>query len=177
MTPFETALRETLGIEGGFVNDPADLGGATNWGITEEVARRHGYAGDMRELPLATAMAIYRADYWDANRLEDIARYDERVAVEVFDTGVNMGVRMAAQFLQRALNALNRGQTLFGDLAVDGAIGPATLGALAHLGRPLDKETLLKMLNALQGARYIELCEARETNERFVRGWFRRVHG
>ncbi|EJY0890163.1 hypothetical protein OE991_005197, partial [Escherichia coli] len=41
---------EVLGKEGGYVNHPDDKGGPTKWGITEKVARAHGYRGDMRDL-------------------------------------------------------------------------------------------------------------------------------
>ena len=49
---------------------------------------------------------------------------------ELFDTGVNMGPNVASAFLQRALNALNRGARDYPDLAVDGRIGAATLAAI-----------------------------------------------
>jgi lysozyme family protein len=172
---FQKAIKETLGFEGGFVEDPADPGGATNWGITEEVARYHGYRGEMSDLPQSKAIEIYYKDYWYKNDLHSIAKYDERIALELFDTGVNMGTGTAAKFLQRALNCLNREGSLFSNLNVDGIIGYATVSVLSKLGRQRDKNTLLKMLNVLQGARYIELCEKKETNERFVRGWFKRV--
>ncbi|MEN9903419.1 MAG: Bordetella virus, partial [Pseudomonadota bacterium] len=66
---FDAAIADLLGIEGGFSDDPADSGGATRYGITEAVARRHGYTGPMREMPSDLARAIYRADYWDAQQL------------------------------------------------------------------------------------------------------------
>jgi lysozyme family protein len=50
--------------EGRYVNHPDDRGGATCYGITESVARAHGYAGGMRNLPRAEAAAIYRRLYW-----------------------------------------------------------------------------------------------------------------
>lgn len=172
---FQKAIKETLGFEGGFVDDPADPGGATNWGVTEEVARKHGYNGDMRNFPQSKAIQVYKIDYWYKNNLQDIAKYDEEIALELFDTGVNMGIRTAGKFFQRALNCLNREETLFHNLDIDGIVGSNTVNVLTKLGRKQDKNTLLKMLNALQGAKYIELCEKKETNERFVRGWFRRV--
>jgi len=105
---FAEALAETLGSEGGFSDDPADSGGATRYGITEAVARRHGYAGPMRELPAALARDIYRADYWDVQQLDAIALLSRAVARELFDTGVNMGIAQAGEFLQMSLNAFNR---------------------------------------------------------------------
>ena len=50
-----------IAVEGGYVNDPNDAGGATNHGVTEQVAREHGYAGAMQSLPKGMAQEIYIA--------------------------------------------------------------------------------------------------------------------
>ena len=92
----------------------------------------------------------------------------------MFDTGVNMGPAVAAGFLQRALNALNRGASDYPDLALDAAIGPKTLAALdAFLDRrgPPGETVLLKAVEALQGERYLRLAEHRPANEAFLYGW------
>lgn len=172
---FDIAVADILGIEGDFSDDPADSGGKTRFGITEAVARRHGYTGSMRALPVALAKGIYRADYWDAQNLNAVAMLSRRIAWELFDTGVNMGTSQAGEFLQMSLNAFNRQATDYPDIEVDGAIGSATLDALAAFlkRRGKDGETvLLRALNALQGAAYIELAERRDKDERFVFGWF-----
>ena len=92
---------------------------------------------------------------------------------ELFDTGVNMGPPVAASFLQRALNALNRGATDYPDIVVDGRIGPATLEALDRFlaTRPAGGEVLVKAVEALQGERYLSLAERRPANEAFLYGW------
>ena len=162
-------------IEGGYTDHASDLGGATNYGITEAVARKNGYEGDMRDLPLELAYSIYKKDYWDVNRLSEIELISPSIAKEVADTGVNMGVKVAAKFLQRSLNALNLKGKIYKDLATDGIIGSMTIKALelylAHRGNQ-GELVLLRMLNCLQGARYIEITEAREANEDFIFGWF-----
>lgn len=172
---FAEALVEVFGIEGGFSDDPADSGGATRYGITEAVARRHGYTGPMRELPPELARDIYRADYWDAQQLDAVALLSRPIAFELFDTGINMGTSQSGEFLQMSLNAFNRQAADYDDVEVDGEIGTRTLEALAAFlaHRKRDGETvILRALNALQGAAYIELAERREKDERFVFGWF-----
>lgn len=172
---FDLAVAETLGIEGDYSDDPADSGGKTRFGITEATARAHGYTGHMNAIPVATAKDIYRAGYWDAQSLDTVAMLSRPVAWELFDTGVNMGISQAGEFLQMSLNAFNRQATDYPDVEVDGDIGPATLDALEAFlrRRGADGETvLLRALNALQGAAYIELAERREKDERFVFGWF-----
>lgn len=178
LTPFESAVARTLGIEGGYSNNPNDRGGATCWGVTEAVARADGYAGAMAALTKARALDIYRRLYWDRVGLDWVAAADPTIAAECFDTGVNMGVTVAVTFLQRVLNALNRQAQDYADLRLDGVAGPATTAALRGLltRRGIaGRQAVLVYLNALQGARYIELAETRPANESFVFGWAVRV--
>ena len=160
--------------EGGYVHHPADRGGPTRWGITEGVARARGWTGDMRGFPREEAVAIYRRLYWVRPRFDRVADAVPLIAAELFDTGINMGPKVAVGFLQRALNALNRGATDYPDMALDGRIGPATLTALdAFLARrkPGGETVLLKAIEALQGERYVALAETRHANEAFLYGW------
>ena len=160
--------------EGGYVDNPADKGGPTCFGITEAVARAHGYAGPMRLLPRSEAAAIYTRLYWLRPRLDEVAKRSARVAAELFDTVVNMGPAVAITFLQRALTALNRNGKDYPDLTPDGRVGPTTLGALDAFmkQRGTSGETvLLRALEALQGERYLRLAERRPANEAFLYGW------
>ncbi|MBX9816072.1 MAG: hypothetical protein K2X76_15345 [Sphingomonas sp.] len=177
-TPFERAVAHTLGIEGGYSDHPSDRGGKTNWGITQQVARDFGYQGPMEALPKSTALDIYRKLYWERIGLDWVAQVDEQIALEVFDTGVNQGVGYAVRYLQRVLNALNRQGRDYPDLAIDGSAGPKTRDAMRALYRvrgAAGRQVLLTYLNALQGARYIDLAEARQANEDFIFGWAQRV--
>ena len=163
-----------LAREGGYTNNPADRGGETNFGITVAVARANGYNGPMRSLPLATARAVYRRLYWLRPHFDAIAIRAPRIAAELFDTGVNMGPPVAAAFLQRALNALNRGASDYPDVPIDGRIGDVTLAALtAFLTRrgAGGEHILLRAVEALQGERYVALAESRPANEVFLYGW------
>ncbi len=161
--------------EGGFVSHPDDRGGATRFGITEAVARAHGYDGAMARLPREEAAAIYRRLYWLRPRFDEVAARSPRIASELFDTGANMGPAVAVTFLQRALTALNRNGKDFADLVPDGRIGPRTLAALdAFLGirgKASGEAVLLRALEALQGERYLRLAERRPANETFLYGW------
>ena len=161
--------------EGGYVNHPADKGGPTCFGITEAVARTHGYRGAMRDLPRDEAAAIYRRLYWLRPRFDEVAKRSGRVAAELFDTGANMGPAVAATFLQRALTALNRNGKDYPDLVPDGRIGAATIAAIdaffAVRGRSGGETVLLRALEALQGERYLRLAERRPANEAFLYGW------
>ena len=177
-----------IDLEGGYVNHPADRGGPTKYGITEAVARAHGYSGSMRKLQREEAAAIYRRLYWLRPRFDEVAKRSPAVAAELFDTGVNMGPAVAATFLQRALTALNRNGSDYPDLVPDGRIGPQTLAALdaflsvrgaspaVGLAGGGQQSTggntvLLRALEALQGERYLRVAERRPANEAFLYGW------
>ena len=87
----EYLIDELIEREGGYVNHPADKGGPTRYGVTEAVARAHGFPGAMAQLPREEAAAIYRRIYWLRPRFDEIAKRTPAVAAELFDTGVNMG--------------------------------------------------------------------------------------
>ncbi len=172
----EPLLDALLAREGGYVDHPDDVGGPTAFGVTRAVARAAGYAGDMRALSREQAKAIYLERYWRAPRLDAVAAISGAVAAEMFDTGVNMGPETAVRLLQRALNVFNRGGVDYADVAEDGRLGPATAEALRGLLRVRGGDgeaVLLTALNCLQGARYIDLAEARAANESFVYGWLK----
>ena len=170
----DALIDELIDREGGYVNHPADRGGPTRFGITEGVARAHGYAGAMAELPREEAAAIYRRIYWLRPQFDEVAVRSPRLAAELFDTGANMGPAVAATFLQRALTALNRNGKDYPDLVPDGRIGAGTLAALDAFLRvrgAAGESVILRAIEALQGERYLRLAERRPANEAFLYGW------
>lgn len=171
----EQLLDELIQREGGYVNNAADRGGATMFGITEGVARANGYQGDMRQLPRDTAKSIYRRIYWERPHFDAVAARAPRLAEKLFDTGVNMGPTVAATFLQRSLTALNRMGSDYPDLVADGQFGAASLSALNSFlktrGVDQGQTVVLHALDALQGERYIRLAEVNPKQETFLYGW------
>lgn len=167
-------ITDLIQREGGYVNDPKDPGGATKYGITEAVARANGYKGAMQDLPLATAQTIYKLQYWTQPRFDRVNAVSPVVAEELLDTGVNCGVPFTKPLLQRALNLLNNDGTLYHDLETDGVYGDKTINALSsylkHRGQQGEK-VLVRTLNILQGARYVELCERNKQLEKYFYGW------
>lgn len=150
---FEKAFDILLSHEGGFVNHPKDPGGATRYGVTQRVAQKQGYQGDMRELSLSEAKRIARAAYWDevkADFMPDALRFD------LFDGAYNSGPVQAIKWLQRAAAVDD-----------DGVIGPKTLAAV----RAADPQKLAKRYN---GFRLMFLTDL-GTWPTFGRGWARRV--
>ncbi|WP_416440454.1 glycoside hydrolase family 108 protein [Leeuwenhoekiella sp. A16] len=166
MENFNLAFEQLIGIEGGYVNDPADRGGETKYGISKRAFPNE----NIKELSLDRAKSIYYTYYWNS-RYMDLDKFDYSIALELFDTAVNMGVRTASRMLQEALNLLNRNQRNFKDLHIDGRIGPATLSAYSKV----DKDILLKVLNGLQFTKYRDIVFANPAQEKFFNGWMKRV--
>jgi len=173
----ETILDGVIKAEGGYVDHPADRGGPTNYGITESVARASGWTGPIKGITEEFARGVYREQYVRRPGFDSIATMSAAVGAELVDTGVNMGPGTAGAILQRALNLLNRGGSTYADIPVDGQCGPQTRGALRAFldSRPHAERILLKLMNILQGHRYVEIAERDESQEDFVAGWMKRI--
>ena len=154
MKTFKEIIEKVLEHEGGYVNDPKDLGGETKYGIT----KRFYPDVDIKNLTIEQATEIYKKDYWDKNKVESLPQNLWHI---YFDMCVNMGKRTAVKVLQRA--AVNKGR----DIEVDGGLGPMTIGALK--GVELDR------VRAFRVKYYVDLITARPEQEKFYLGWFRRA--
>ena len=154
MKNFNEIIEQVLEHEGGYVNDPKDLGGETKYGIT----KRFYPDIDIKNLTIEQATEIYKKDYWDKNKVESLPQNLWHI---YFDMCVNMGKRTAVKVLQRA--AVNKGR----DIEVDGGLGPMTIGALK--GVELDR------VRAFRVKYYVDLITARPEQEKFFLGWFRRA--
>jgi lysozyme family protein len=188
MADFKQAYEKTMGHEGGYANDPDDAGGETYKGISRKY--HPSWSGwskidSMKSDPLfplnlkvdsdleAMVEGLYKQMYWDVNRLDEINNQD--IAEELFDTGVNMGVGRASNFLQMACNYLNKNGSLFPDLVVDGKIGKNSLNAVDILLNRGEASFIYKILNLLQGNHYLEYMSKSPTQEKYARGWLNRV--
>ena len=168
----EQALDELLKVEGGYTNDPNDSGGETNFGVTKAVAQAFSFTGSMKDMTVAQAKEIYRARYWVQPKFDQLAAISPDLAYMLFDIGVNMGQATGVKFLQRALNVLNNGGTMFPDMTVDGGLGAMTFAAVKkYLEVRKDASVLLKLVNSQRAVRYIEIAETNPKNENFIYGW------
>jgi len=157
---FLRAVEFVLAHEGGYVNDPADPGGETKWGIS----RRSYPELDIANLTREDAIAIYYRDFYVKYGYDRLR--DEAVATKVFDMAVNMGPATAHRLLQEALVFLGY------DIAVDGILGPQTIGATNRA----DPRRLLQVLRWKAAERYFRLVEQRPQLRAFLLGWLRRAY-
>jgi len=172
----ESIIAQLIGIEGAYGDDPADAGGPTKYGVTEAAARAFGYKGKMEDLPYGTAVDIYEDGFWKPLKLDAVGDFSYGLAERLFNVAVHCGPEAAAEWLQRCLNVLNRGERDYADVEADGVIGKKTLAALSEFASRRGTEGLgylAKAVSCLQGAFYIELAERRPTDEKFLNGWLR----
>jgi len=158
---FNEAFKLLIGHEGGFQNDYFDRGNwtsgiigkgkrnGTKFGIT---AMSYPYE-NIRNLSLDRAREIYKRDFWDRLKLDDIT---PPVRFQVFDMAVNSGLRNAAKTLQRAVNA-----------TPDGKIGPLTLAKA-------NKVPAAVLVARFAGQRLLFITGLRWW-KRFGKGWARRI--
>ena len=156
MSDFNEAVEKTLIHEGGYVFDKNDRGGETNFGIS----KRSYPDVDIKNLTVAQAKEIYKHDYWDRIRGDEIE--SQRVASELFDTAVNMGVRTASKLIQGCIGT-----------HPDGIIGNVTLQQI----NDTDEELLLLRFKLAKVARYAYLAKKRPANRKYLLGWINRALG
>lgn len=163
---YKTALTYVLAHEGGYVNDPDDAGGATNYGITQstyDARRRHlgQPTRSVRGISSAEVADIYYEQYWKPIRGDDLPA---GLDYAVFDYGVNSGTGRAVKHLQEVLG-----------VKVDGVIGEKTLAAISER----DVVELIEAYIARR-MRFLRGIKARKGQggwPRFGKGWTRRVLG
>jgi len=142
-------------IEGGYVNDPVDPGGETNFGITKRVAQAHGYTGSMKLMTIEQAERIYKKSYWDAKIMPYIHN-DMALSILIFS--VHSGYTQAIKTLQKSLG-----------VASDGVAGIDTLNALSNKS---EAAAMNDYEWAIMGF-YIDISP--KTGWKYTKGWYNRL--
>lgn len=169
MDDLDSMLDDIITREGGYVNNPADRGGATNYGITQATLSAFNGSpasvADVQALSVDQAKAIYRQNYYLKPGLDKLPALIQPV---MLDAAVNSGPVQSIKFLQQVLN-----DSGFGPLTVDGAIGQKTIdaanAAASQLGAELNSRLVAKRRAFLMG-----LVSSRPSNAVFEKGWMAR---
>lgn len=190
MAQLKFSFSLVMANEGAYANDPDDTGGETYKGISrnnfpaseiwpriDAIKKRVGPNVTKINSEASSDVALqnmvvsfYDRFFWKPLNLDNIK--DQKLATELFDTGVNMGVGVAASFLQQALNINNNDGRTYQDVPETANVGPLTTKLCNEHPRPNE---LFKTLNVLQGARYISICRNNPKMEKFWRSWLSRV--
>lgn len=164
---FAHALSFVLAREGGYVNDPADKGGETNFGISD---KRDGVAdgltdinGDgkpdtrIKDLTKEQAGQIYYRDYWYPTYCTD---WPDGISLFMFDAAVQHGAKKAIQLLQEAVG-----------VSADGIVGPKTTKAVISA----DAEWLLNRCFLRRSRYYASIIKSNASQGKYLNGWFNRL--
>lgn len=176
MTDVRPLAQEIVAREGGFVNDPDDPGGATNFGVTIHTLRRlrpgqRIGVDDIRALTRDDAVEIFLQHYFTRPRIGELP---QPLWATVFDMYVNAGAN-AVRILQRLLNDIGQ------DVVVDGVIGPQTIAA-AHSAFDMAPNHLVDAYGIARRDYYYRLADQRPASRKFARrrdggkgGWITRA--
>ena len=149
---FDECLKMLLHHEGGYVNHPKDPGGETNLGVTKRVYEKWGGTKDMKDLTVEDVAPIYKKNYWDRCKCDDL---ESGVDWVVFDWAVNSGTGRSAKAIQKICGA-----------SQDGAIGPKTLALI----KSQNTEYIIEEFGKIRQNFY----ESLKTFDTFGKGWTRR---
>lgn len=137
----------------GYVNDPADSGGETKFGI----AKNANPTINIRGLGWPGAKMIYSTKYWGPIKGNDLP---DKLGICVFDAAVNHGTKRAIVFLQRALGLIE-----------DGILGPATMAKI----KAIDEKTIITKYLAIRQKFYNDIVTGNPSQSKFLKGWVTRV--
>ena len=160
---FLAALKFLLNQEGGYVNDPADPGGETNFGISKRSHPNENIVGMTHD----RAAQIYLRDYWigtppNFNRCDEMPY---QIALPVFDFAVNAPAVVARKAFQKAVGAHQ-----------DGVLGPRSMEALIlKLKRRSALQVGMRIID-IRLARYVHRVQSGSSSPKFLLGWMRRLH-
>jgi lysozyme family protein len=157
-----------------WIDDPADPGGETAWGISMLIIKREGMTaeslglkdlspGSLKNLKLEKAEELYKLFFWDRYKYEKII--DQNNATKVFDASVNCGPLRGAAMLQRAANHCGH------KLDDDGILGPISLKAINECDQ---KKLIIEMAQEMRDY-YMDLVVRKPLLKKFLKGWLMRA--
>jgi lysozyme family protein len=152
---FEIFVTRLLKLEGGYVNDPNDAGGETKYGISKRAYPEL----NIKTLTPEYAKSIYWEDYYQPLNIPAIV--DDRIAWQIFDFGVNAGVKESAKTIQKIVGA-----------NCDGKIGPKTMN-LINLFE--DEYPLYIHFISERLKHYLLITDRKPKQIKFLKGWMLRT--
>lgn len=195
---FAAAVKDVLGNEGGFVDDPVDRGGTTNYGISLRFLAAEGAfdsdgdgkadfdldmdgdidGQDIRRLTRGDAIFLYQRCFWDRTEAESFPR---PIGEMLFDQAVNAGITAARKLLQRAINTCVMNAPRVANppatVKVNGVIGADTRAAMSWVIRypGAGMPALIAAFREAVRERYRDIVRRFPAQQRFLRGWLARA--
>jgi lysozyme family protein len=183
------ASNHILHVEGGWVDDKSDPGGATNYGISLRFLKAEAAKDsninqladvnhdgdidydDIKALPKANALLIYKYAFWIPGKYD---QFTDNIAVKLLDMAVNLGPQEGNIVFQKAINAMSiTGVSKMASF--DGIIGPQTMSIYNVCLQQKGEEGILEAIRLEQKARYDAIIAANPSLEKFRQGWYNRI--
>lgn len=175
---FEKIVNHTIKIEGGYVDDPKDPGGATKYGISLRFLAHENLKCCKRmvidkefikNLTIPLTIEIYREAFWNRYKYYDINH--PVIAAKIFDMAVNMGSSQAHKLAQRAASSLLREP-----LVDDGILGQKSIAAINYLIEIVAEDKYIKELKKLCLNFYHTLILRKRSDPKYLKGWLKRAN-
>lgn len=168
---YKSIIEKVIETEGGYVNDPADSGGPTKYGITQNTLSswigRRATVEDVKALSIDTATEIYTSEYYFKPRIDQMPEAIQDIAL---DTSVLHGPYNAVRMIQNVINASG-----IAAVDTDGVAGPETLKALGEAYNEMQGY----FINAIVDERiafYEKLVARKPSQKKFLTGWENRAN-
>jgi len=174
---WQKSFNSVLRYEGGYVNDPLDMGGETNLGITKSTlnkAIREGVVDSsvtVKTLKKCDAEKIYKKYYWDKMFCDDMPTPIDHM---IFDTVVNHGIIGGSRIIQRAINSAGISNDI--SIVVDGKFGKLSKEAVDRLDALEETPYLARMILIKRKAYYDDIIANKPSQAKFRRGWYNRIN-
>lgn len=178
MADFNQAIKLLFKLEGGFVDNPKDPGGATKYGISIRFLISEGILSSdpkeydnfdlnyVKSLTPDEASKIYQRDFWDNNNIGSIS--SQRIANMILCECVNLGTKMFVTIVQKAINAVNENN----NISTDGVLGDITLKAINEC----DENKLIPQMKDKAILYYNYIAAKNKNLKEFLKGWLKRVN-
>lgn len=180
MSNFDSAIKVVLRHEGGYVDNPADSGGATNYGISLRFLQTVPELGDInhdgkvdkqdiRSMKWEDAKFIYQVQWWDLYSYKRIV--DQTIATKVLDFSINMGAKQAHKLVQRAVNRVSNYK-----LVDDGVLGKLSFDAINSFTTVEAQQKLITAISDEAWDYYQAIIRKNPSYSVFRNGWRNRAY-
>jgi lysozyme family protein len=165
MNKFDTAIAKLLTLEGGYVNDPCDSGGETNYGI----CKRDEPELNIKTLTKQQAIDWYHKNFWLKYGMDHIE--DDKLASYWLSMAVNGGISHITKIIQQVvMDTMQQASIFHTSITVDGVPGPQTIKLINEYWKT---DKLLNVMEKMWN-HYLKIMEAHPEDNKFYHGWHNR---
>ncbi len=167
-------ILNTIAHEGGYVNDPDDLGGETNMGITHITWVKYGDGTPLKDIVIEQAMKVYDIQFYQKQLIDEVALIYPSLANNFFDASVNCGRCGATRILQQLINGYAK-EFGWESVEEDGYIGTQTLTGLTRVAFKIDDDEIENDWRTALHGYYKSIVKNNPKLRKYLKGWHNRL--